>query len=132
MASTRIDDQRSVGELLSDVTQDLGQLVRKEIELAKSETREEIRDAARAGAMFGVAGVVGLLALLMLSFAVAWGLAEVMPAGVAFLIVGIVDVVIAAIAVRAGRERFQEFDPVPHETIDTLKEDVQWARARKS
>jgi Putative Actinobacterial Holin-X, holin superfamily III len=132
MASTRIDDQRSVGELLSDVTQDLGQLVRKEIELAKSETREEIRDATRAGAMFGVAGVVGFLALLMLSFAVAWGLAEVMPAGVAFLIVGIVDVVIAAIAVRAGRERFQEFDPVPHETIDTLKEDVQWARARKS
>ena len=128
----RTEDDRSVGELLGEVSRDLGLLVRKEIELAKAETRDELRQASRAGALFGVAGVTGLFALLMLSFAIAWALAEVMPVGVAFLVVGLVDAVIALLAVMVGKERLRAVDPVPHETIDTLKEDVEWAKARKS
>jgi hypothetical protein len=80
--------------------------------------------------MFGAAGVVAFLALILLSFAVAWGLAEVMPAGLAFLIVGLVFGGVAFAVFQIGRDRIQQVDPVPRETVDTIKEDVQWVRAR--
>jgi hypothetical protein len=128
--TTPADDQRSLGELLSDATRDLGQLLRQEVELAKTEAREEVRQAARAGATFGAAGVVAFLALILLSFAVAWGLAEVMPAGLAFLIVGLVFGGVAFAVFQIGRDRIQQVDPVLRETVDTIKEDVQWVRAR--
>jgi hypothetical protein len=131
MATTaHTDDPRSLGELLSDATRDLGQLLRQEVELAKTETREEVRHAARAGAMFGAAGVVAFLALILLSFAAAWGLAEVMPVGVAFLIVGLLFGGVAFAVFQTGRDRIQQVDPVPRETVDTIKEDVQWVKAR--
>jgi uncharacterized membrane protein YqjE len=131
--STRMEtDDRSIGQLMSEVTRDIGQLVRQEIELAKTETKEEVQRAGRAGAMFGAAGLLGFLAVLLLSFAVAWALAEAMPAGVAFLIVGAVYAIAAFVAAQRGRQRMKQFDPVPHETVETIKEDVQWVRARKS
>jgi cobalamin biosynthesis protein CobD/CbiB len=130
MASTQLDDQRSLGELFSDAMRDVGQLLRQEVELAKTETREEVQRAARAGSMFAVAGVLGFLALFLLAFAVAWALAEVMPAGVAFLIVALVAGGIAFAVLQVARERVKHVDPVPRETVDTIKEDVQWVKAR--
>jgi hypothetical protein len=82
--------------------------------------------------MFGVGGFVGYLAVIMLSFAAAWALAAVIPDGLAFLIVGAVYAVVAMVCFLAGRTRLQEFSPVPQETVETLKEDMEWARARKS
>ena len=121
-------DDRSLGQLLSAATQDVSHLVRQEIQLAKVETREELRVAARAGAMFGAAGVAALLALFLLAFAAAWGLAEVMPAGVAFLIVGLVVGVAGTWAFIVGRRRLETFDPMPQETAQTIKEDLEWIR----
>jgi uncharacterized membrane protein YqjE len=123
---------RSLGELLSEMTSELSQLVRTEIELAKTEAKEEAARAARAGAMFGAGGVVALLAAILLSFAAAWGLATAIPDGFAFLIVGTAFGVAALVCFLMGRKRLEEFNPVPQETVDTLKEDVEWARARKS
>jgi formate hydrogenlyase subunit 3/multisubunit Na+/H+ antiporter MnhD subunit len=123
-------DDRSIGELLSTATADLGRLVRQEIELAKTETKEELRTAARVGAMFGAAAVVGFLLLAL--FAAAWGLAEVMPIGVAFLIVALVAGIVAFAAFSVARERFKDFDPVPQQTAETIKEDVEWLKTRKN
>ena len=130
MASTHVDDDRSIGELFAEASRDVGQLVRQEIELAKTEAREELGKAARGATFFGGAGVLGYLALSLLAFAAAWALAEVMPAGLAFLIVGGVVAGAAYAAFRVGQARMQEFDPVPHETVETIKEDVQWVKAR--
>jgi fatty acid desaturase len=124
--------RRSAQGLLSAATGDVSHLVRQEIELAKAETKEELRTAARAGAMFGAAAVVGFLALLLALFAAAWGLAEVMPAGVAFLIVALVAGAVAFCAFTVGRERFKHFDPVPQQTAETIKEDVEWFKTRKN
>jgi hypothetical protein len=55
-----------------------------------------------------------------------------MPTGLAFLIVGVVLGAAAAIALLAGKKRMEGFNPVPEQTVETLKEDVEWARARKS
>jgi protein-S-isoprenylcysteine O-methyltransferase Ste14 len=130
--SVQPTDDRSIGQLLSAATADIGHLVRQEIELAKTETRDELKTAARAGAMFGVAGVVGFLALLLVLFAASWALAEVMPAAVGFLIVAIIAGAVAFWAFSAGRERFKQFDPVPQQTAETIKEDVEWLKTRKS
>jgi uncharacterized membrane protein YqjE len=125
--SMRTED-RSLSELLSDVTGELATLFRKEVELAKVETSEQVSRAAKAGAMLGAAGVVAFLAGILLAFAAAWGLAEVIPTGLAFLIVGVVFLIVAAILGSAGKKKMASVSPVPDQTVDTLRADVQVAR----
>jgi hypothetical protein len=132
MATRHVEDDRPIGELFAEAMRDVGHLVRQELELAKTETREELGQAARTAAAFGVAGLLGFLALMLVAFAAAWALAEVMPAGLAFLLVGLVIAGVAYAAARIGKERLEHLDPVPHETVDTIKEDVQWVKARNS
>ena len=71
------------------MTSDLSTLLRKEVERAKTEAREEIGQAGKAAAIFGAAGVAGWLALLMLSLAVAWLLDQALNTALSFAIVGI-------------------------------------------
>jgi Na+/melibiose symporter-like transporter len=130
--ATRVDDDRSVGQLLGDVTRELQALVRKELELARAETKEELQRAGAAGKRFGVAALAGYLAVVMLSFAAAWALTAVMPTGWAFFAVGVVLGIVAGAMALQGRRRLREFHPVPQETAETLKEDVQWLKSRKS
>ncbi|MEU8182314.1 phage holin family protein [Micromonospora sp. NPDC049047] len=87
--------QASVGELLGDVTRDMSTLVRKEVELAKAELREEVSQAGKAGGMFGGAGLAGFLAVLFVSYAVWWGLSNAMDQGWAALIVAILWAAVA-------------------------------------
>lgn len=122
-------DDRSLQELWSDMTGQASTLLRKEIELAKIETTEQLGRAGKAGAMFGVAGVAAFMALLLLSFAGAWGLAAVLPDGLAFLIVALVYVAVALVALGKARKQAAEISLVPQQTVETLKEGVQWARA---
>ena len=130
--ATRLDDDRSVGQLLGDATKDLQALARKEFALAKAETKEELQNAAAAGKSFGVAGLMGYLALVMLSFAAAWALAAIIPTGWAFFAVGVVFALVAAVMALRGRHELQKFDAVPEETVETLKEDVEWLKSRKN
>lgn len=127
MMTTRADE-RSLSELLSDVTTEIATLFRKEVELAKAETTDQVSRAAKAGAMLGAGAVVGFVALILLAFAAAWGLAEVVPTGVAFLIVGVVFGIVAAALASAGKKKMAAVDPVPTQTMDTLKTDVQVAK----
>lgn len=130
-ASLSTGAEPTLGELVSGMTADVGLLVRKELELAKAEVREEAKTSGKAAGMFGVAGLAGHFALLFVSLALAWGLAEIMPTGLAFLLVGIAYAVVAAVFAMKGRERLREVR-APEQTIETIKEDVAWARARKS
>lgn len=121
-------EDRSLSELLSEVTGELGVLFRKEVELARVETSEQVSRAVKAGAMLGAAAVVGLLAAMLLAWAAAWGLAEVVPTGFAFLIVGVVFLVVAALIGSAGKKKMASVSPVPDQTVATLRADVQSAR----
>lgn len=126
-----LEADRSLGELFSTLSSEVSGLVNDHVELAKLEVREEIRNATRAAGMFGGAAIAGLFALLLLSFAAAWGLAEVMPEGVAFLIVGLVWAIAAGILALVGRAKAKDVGP-PDETIDVVKEDVAWARRQRT
>ena len=123
-------DDASLGELFSSLTNDLSQLVRSEMELARVEIREEAGKAGKAAGMLGGGAVAALVALILLTSAAAWGLAEVVDAGWAFLIVGVVIGAVAAVLAMSGRRKLAEVRPVPDQTVDTLKEDARWARAQ--
>ena len=125
--ATRAED-RSLSELLSDVTGEIATLFRKEVELARAETSEQVSRAAKAGAMLGAAAVVGFLTLILLAFAAAWGLSEVVPEGVAFLIVGLVFGLVAAVLASAGKKKIASVNPMPEQTVQTVKADVQVAK----
>ena len=122
----------SLGELIASTTSDLSALLRSEVELAKVELKEEAKTAGQAGAMMGAAAVLGHMALLLLLFAVAWGLSEIVPEGVAFLIVAVLVGIAAFVAFTMGKKRLENFSPVPEQTVETLQEDVHWAKQLKS
>jgi hypothetical protein len=122
----------SLGGLVGQLTTDLGALLRDEVQLAKVELKEDVTHAAKVGGLFGAAGFAGYLTVVLLSFAAAWGLAEAVPIGVAFLIVGIVWGVVGAVLFAAGRARMRDLDMKPEQTIETMQENVQWAKQQKS
>ena len=131
MSYSAPNPEPTLGELVAGMTADFGTLVRKELELAKAEVREEAKSSGKAVGMFGAAGIAGHMALLFLSLALAWGLTEIMPEGFAFLLVGLVYGAITAVAVMQAKQRMREVHP-PEQTIETVKEDVAWAKARMS
>ncbi|MFN2609080.1 MAG: phage holin family protein [Acidimicrobiales bacterium] len=121
-------EERPLGELITDVTAQLQQLVRKEMELARVETKEQIARAGKGAGAFGAAGAVGFVALVLLAFAAAWGLAEVIATGLAFLLVGVVFAAVAGALAAAGKAKLAKFSPVPQQTVQTVKEDVETAK----
>ena len=127
-----VREDSSLGDLFSRLTSDLSKLMRDEVQLAKVEMKETVREAGTAGVSIGAAGLLGFMAFLLLSFAAAWGLAEVVPEGVAFLIVGGAYGLVALALLAIGRQRLKAVKPVPEQTVETLKEDVAWARQRMS
>ena len=126
------DETASLGDLFSRLTADLSKLVRDEVQLAKVEINESVQGAKTAGVSFGAAGLLGLMAFVLLSFAAAWGLSEVVPEGVAFLIAGGTYGLVALVLAAVGRQRLKNMSPVPEQTVETLKEDVAWAKQQMS
>lgn len=120
--------ETSVGDLIGSISDDLSQLFRKEVELAKAELKHEATKAGKAAGMFGGAGFAGYLAVVLLSFAVVFGLGNVMDLGWAALIVAIVWAVIGAVLYANGRKKLKTVDPTPRRTVTTLKEDAQWLK----
>ncbi|MEU7754623.1 phage holin family protein [Micromonospora sp. NPDC049171] len=114
--------QASVGELLGDVTRDMSTLVRKEVELAKAELREEVSQAGKAGGMFGGAGVAGFLAVLFVSFALWWGLSNTMDQGWAALIVAVLWAAVAGGLFINARTQLKRARAVLPRTQQTARE----------
>jgi hypothetical protein len=113
--------QRSLGDLMGDVTRDLSTFVRQEVELAKAEARREATTLARAGGMFGGAGFAGCMVLLFLSFALWWGLSGAMGQGWAALIVAGVWAAVAAVLLSMARGRMRRIRGLPR-TAQTVRQ----------
>lgn len=124
--------EASLRELLPRMTSEAGVLVRKDLEMAKVEAKEQASLAAKAGVMFSGAAIVGFVAFQLVSIAAALGLATVLPDGLAFLIVGVVYLIAAAAAAARARKIASGVSLVPQQALDSMKEDVKWLRARLS
>ena len=90
-------DEQTFGQLVAAASRDLSALVRDEIELAKSEIKVDVKNGAVGGAMFGAAGFLAVLVVILLSIAAAYGLvAAGLHPGWAFTVVAVVYLLIAA------------------------------------
>jgi uncharacterized membrane protein YqjE len=124
--------EKSIGELFGEMTTEVSQLMRKEVELAKVEIKEEVGRAGKAGGILGGGAVAGYFALLFVSLALAWLLDQAMNTALAFFIVGALYGIAAAVLITRGRDQMKKVDPVPRQTVETLKEDAEWVKAQKS
>jgi uncharacterized membrane protein YqjE len=122
---------RSMGELLKQLSQETTQLVHQELELAKAELAQKGKQAGAGAGMFGGAGALGLAALGALTACFILALNAIMPAWLAALLVAVVYGIIAFVLARQGQAKLKAAGPpVPEQTIETVKEDVEWAKTQ--
>ena len=126
------EDSRSLGQIVGDIGKDLSSLVRNELDLAKTELRQEASQAGKGAGMLAGAGVAALLLLMFLSLALTWLLDNWLPVEAAALITAALWGVVAAVLASSGRKAIREANPQLPKTQQSLKEDAQWARAQKS
>lgn len=129
---TELRDQH-LGELFKQLSNDLSTLVRQELNLAQAEMTAKGRQAGLGAGMFGVAGIVALLALGCFSAFVIALLATGMETWLAALIVTAVYGLLAGVLALLGKSRLSRATPaVPEQTMETVKEDAQWAKTQLS
>lgn len=121
-------DERSVGQLVADVSRDLSDIVRHEIALAKAELKVDVRNGALGGGLFAAAGYFAFLSVIIFLIAGAYGLTEAgLPAWAAFLIVGGALLLLAGLFVLIGINRVKKVG-APQRTIKSVKETVAAVR----
>ncbi len=129
MATT---DDGSTADLLKRLSDQTVTLVRQELELAKAEVTEKGKQAGMGAGILGGAGLFGLLALGALTACLVMALDTGMEGWLAALIVAAVYGAIAAVLALTGKNKVREAAPaVPEETLETVKEDVEWAKTQK-
>jgi len=124
--------EQTLGALVVNASRDLSALVRSEIELAKAELRAEARNGAAGAGMFGAAGFLALLAIVLLSIAAAYGLVALgLHPGWAFLIVAGVYLLVGALLVLLGKRTIGKVGP-PERTIRTSKDTASFLKSPRS
>ena len=121
----------SAADLVKELSEQTSRLVRQEVELAKAELTVKGKRAGVGAGMFGGAGVSGLYALGALTAAAIAALALAVATWLAALIVAVVWAAIAGVMALTGKSKVQQaMPPVPRDSVDSVKEDVQWTKAR--
>ena len=126
VTSTDVDDEPTIGRLIVDATADISSLIRSEIELAKAEVRISIKAGGMGAALFAVAAFLAVLALIMLSVALAFFLAKLPFVGLAlgFLIVFLLYAILAGIIAFIGLKKIKQVH-APEQTIAAVKSNKQ-------
>jgi len=132
------ETQPSLTALVAGIINDVQQLIRQELALAKSEAKQEWDKTKSAAASFGAAAVVGVLGVihvsLMLVFLLQWltlpagAAAAGLPLWVCFGIIGGLFLVVGAILFYAGKNKAEQIHVVPPQTAETMKENVEWIK----
>lgn len=133
MAGTTETDprQQSVGELLKQLSNETSTLVRQEMQLARAELSEHGKRAGKGAGLLGAGGVMGLATLGALTALLILALDTAMDAWLAALIVTVVYAAITGVLALQGKNRIQDATPPAPQTVETVKEDVQWAKTRR-
>ena len=124
------NDNRSLGELFAELAQETSTLVRQEVTLAKVEVSEKASRAARHLGILAAGGALAYAGLLAIIAGVIYLVAEidVVPLWLAALLVGLVVAIVGYLLVRKGLDALKREDFTPRQTMETLKEDQQWAK----
>ena len=122
-------DERSLGDLFGDLVRDMGTLVSQEVTLAKTELDGQASRVGKDIAILAVGGLVAYAGLLAIIAAIiALVAASGVPLWLSALVVGAIVAVIGYVLVQRGISALRHEDLAPRQTIDSLKEDTQWAK----
>jgi len=125
----QLRDERSLGDLFSDLSRETTTLVRQEVQLAKAELTQSATEVARGIGMLLAGGAIAYAGLLFLLLAIVFGLIQAgWDAWLSALVVGLVVVAIGAILVLRARASLKPANLAPRRTVETLKEDQEWAK----
>jgi uncharacterized membrane protein YqjE len=122
--------ERSIAELVKDLANQTSTLVRQEIQLAQAEVTEKGKLAGKGAGMLGGAGVAALLGLGALTALLIVALDGALALWLAALIVGVLWLALAVVLAMAGKKALQGVTPPVPQTVETVKEDIQWAKTR--
>jgi hypothetical protein len=125
----QLRDERSLGDLFSDLARETSTLVRQEVRLARAELTQSATEAGRGVAMLAAGGLVAYAGLIFVLLAVVYGLIETgMDPWLSALIVGLAVIAIGAVMLLRGRESLKPDNLAPRRTVETLKEDRAWVQ----
>ncbi|HEX8737235.1 MAG TPA: phage holin family protein [Pyrinomonadaceae bacterium] len=125
-------EERSLGDLFSELAAETSTLVRQEVALAQTELTQKATKVGKNVGFLLVGGAVGYAALLAIIAAVIIGLANFIPAWASALIVGAVVGIVAYLLISSALSELKKTDLTPRETVETLKEDAQWLKNQVS
>ncbi|HWH94403.1 MAG TPA: phage holin family protein [Baekduia sp.] len=121
---------QSIGDLLKQLSQDTSTLVKQEMALARAELAEQGKRAGTGAGILGGATVAGLLALGALTATLIGVLDTAMAFWLAALILTVVWAAVTGVLALQGRSKIKEATPPAPQTVETVKEDVRWAKTR--
>jgi uncharacterized membrane protein YqjE len=122
--------ERGIGELVKDLASQTSTLVRQEIQLAQAEVTQKGKAAGKGAGLLAGAAVFGLLALGALTAGLIALLDKAMATWVAALIVMALWAIVAFVLAKAGQKALQQATPPAPQTVETVKEDIQWAKTQ--
>lgn len=125
-------EERSLGDLFSELAAETGTLVRQEVALAQTEITQKATSVGKNVGFLVVGGAVGYAALLAALAALIIGLANFIPAWASALIVGVVVGIVAFLMVSSALKSLKETELTPRETVKSLKEDAEWLKNQVS
>lgn len=132
MAQQIVRDERSLGDLFSELAGETSQLVRQEVALAQVEITQKATRVGKNVGFLAVGGAVGYAALLAVLAAVIIGLSNFIPLWVSALVVGAVVGIISYFMISSALTALKNADLKPEQTVETLKEDARWLKKQMS
>ena len=133
MAQTQLQkDERSLGDLFSELAAETGTLVRHEVSLAQAELTEKATVVGKNVGYLAVGGAVGYAAMLAVVAGVILGLSMFMAAWLAALLVGVVIGIVAFVLISSALSELRKTELKPEETVESIKEDAQWLKNQLS
>jgi hypothetical protein len=120
----------SIGDLLKQLSEETSTLVKQEFALARAELEQQGKRAGVGAGMVGGAGVAGLLMLGALTATLIGVLDTAMAFWLAALIATVLWAAVAGVLALQGKSKIQQATPPAPQTVDTIKEDVAWAKTR--
>jgi len=123
-------EDRSLGELFGELTDDLRLLLRHEVDLVQAEMREKLSHYSQDAVRLAVGGIVAFVGFQALVATAILALALVIPAWLSALIVGVVLGVVGYLVLRSGLNDIKRRSIVPERTIESFKEDKEWVQDR--
>ena len=126
---TAIRDDRSLGELFAELSEKTSTLVQKEIELARHEMTRSATTLARNSARIVIGGLVAYTGAIVALIGVAWLLVTLgLPTWLGFLLVGGLTIAIGGFLAWTAIQSLKKVSVVPTRTVETIKQDVDWAK----